>query len=596
MRLSKLYSNDPHKFDPILFRTGLNVVLAEIRRPEDVKRDTHDLGKTTLGRLLDFCLLKKKTNDFFLFADKAFESFIFFLEVELFDGRYLTIRRSVETATKIALMLHDSPHHDFSEHPEESWTHWDVPFARAKTLVDGILDFRAISPFGFRDGVGQFLRLQGEFQEIFNRKFARGKDIDWKPFVARILGLNCEDIEKHYEIKTEIENKKKEQKSLASQSENIGIITGKIAFLQKEQVELQSERDKFDFNNEDRRRIEEAVREVGGEIDGTNKQLYFLEMTLQKIINSLQEEKHVLNSGQIEKIYKEAIGFFPEQIKTDYEKLVQFNRSITSERNEYLRKEKEKIQAEISKLNLRRRQLSEQQSSLLSFLKDANIFDKYKRLGDRLRDVEVQIGKLEYQKELASQGEVLAQKIKEIESKCETIARHIKADINSVQEDHSSLFSDVRNNFSAIIKKILDRKAIISISPNTENNVEFEASFFDDTDSKTQEDLGKTYRHLLCIAFDLAVATSHLSEQCPRVIFHDGVFEGQDVRKRELLREIYREYAAKGLQIVATTISSDLFPSDSEKGPKNDFFENDEVILRLHDDGESGRLFKMPTW
>ena len=338
------------------------------------------------------------------------------------------------------------------------------------------------------------------------------------------------------------------------------------------------------------------MRNVGGKIDEANNQLYFLEMTLQKIVNSLQEGKPVLSPGQMEKIYKEAIGFFPEQIKIDYEKLVQFNHSITSERNEYLRKEKEKIQSEINNLNHRRQVLSEQQSNLLSFLKDANIFDKYKQLGDRLRDVEVQIGKLEYQRELASQGEALAQKIKEIESKCETIARRIKADVKSVQEAHSSLFSDIRDNFGAIIKKILDRKAIISISANTENNVVFSASFFDDADSKTQEDSEKTYRHLLCVAFDLAVSASRLSEQCPRMIFHDGVFEGLDVRKRELLREVYREYAAKGLQIIATTISSDLFSPDSDKGPENDFFEKDEVILHLHDAGESGRLFKMQTW
>ena len=52
MKLSRLYSNDPKKFTPIDFVGGLNVVLAEIRLPQNRGRDTHNLGKTTLGRAI----------------------------------------------------------------------------------------------------------------------------------------------------------------------------------------------------------------------------------------------------------------------------------------------------------------------------------------------------------------------------------------------------------------------------------------------------------------------------------------------------------------------------------------------------------------
>lgn len=51
MKPSKLYSNDPVAFAPVEFQSELNVVLAEIRLPENRDRDTHNLGKTTLGRL-----------------------------------------------------------------------------------------------------------------------------------------------------------------------------------------------------------------------------------------------------------------------------------------------------------------------------------------------------------------------------------------------------------------------------------------------------------------------------------------------------------------------------------------------------------------
>jgi uncharacterized protein YydD (DUF2326 family) len=57
MKLSRLYSNKPELFEPVDFVAGLNVVMAEIRLPENRDKDTHNLGKTTLGRLLDFGFL-----------------------------------------------------------------------------------------------------------------------------------------------------------------------------------------------------------------------------------------------------------------------------------------------------------------------------------------------------------------------------------------------------------------------------------------------------------------------------------------------------------------------------------------------------------
>ena len=107
MKLSRLYSSKPDLFEPVEFVQGLNVVMAEIRLPENRNRDTHNLGKTTLGRLLDFAFLAKRDPKFFLFKHvELFKDFIFFLEIELEDASFVTIRRGVEEATKIMLEVH----------------------------------------------------------------------------------------------------------------------------------------------------------------------------------------------------------------------------------------------------------------------------------------------------------------------------------------------------------------------------------------------------------------------------------------------------------------------------------------------------------
>jgi uncharacterized protein YydD (DUF2326 family) len=111
MKLSRLYSDRPAQFATIEFVEGLNVVLAEIRVPENRQKDTHNLGKTTLGRMLDFGFLAGRDAKFFLFKQlELFADFTFFLEIELGDGSYVTVRRSVREASKIAFKKHAAQH------------------------------------------------------------------------------------------------------------------------------------------------------------------------------------------------------------------------------------------------------------------------------------------------------------------------------------------------------------------------------------------------------------------------------------------------------------------------------------------------------
>ena len=101
MKLSRLYSNRPDLFEAVTFSQGLNVILAEIRVPDNRKKDTHNLGKSTLGRLLDYCFLSTRNPSFFLFKHfDLFEDFVFYLEIQLIDDSYVTVRRSVKESTK----------------------------------------------------------------------------------------------------------------------------------------------------------------------------------------------------------------------------------------------------------------------------------------------------------------------------------------------------------------------------------------------------------------------------------------------------------------------------------------------------------------
>ena len=208
MKLSRLYSNKPDLFEPVNFVAGLNVVMAEIRLPQNRDKDTHNLGKTTLGRLLDFSLLAKRDAKFFLFKHlNLFKDFVFFIEIEMMDASYMTVRRGVEEATKISFKKHQASHQDFSALSASEWDHLDIPFERARELLDGLLDWRALKPWSYRNGLGYLLRSQDDFRDVFHlRKFASAH-ADWKPFLAHILGFDAQLINLHYEKEEELSKK-----------------------------------------------------------------------------------------------------------------------------------------------------------------------------------------------------------------------------------------------------------------------------------------------------------------------------------------------------------------------------------------------------
>jgi uncharacterized protein YydD (DUF2326 family) len=112
VQISRIYSNRPKIFEPIEFNCcksadRLNVIYGEVRHPKDHKKDSHNLGKTTLVGLIDFLMLKGISPDQFLVKHKdRFGGFVFFLEIALNNGEFATIRRGALDANKIALKRH----------------------------------------------------------------------------------------------------------------------------------------------------------------------------------------------------------------------------------------------------------------------------------------------------------------------------------------------------------------------------------------------------------------------------------------------------------------------------------------------------------
>ena len=597
MKPSKLYSNRPAEFVAIEFEPELNVVLAEIRLPENRDRDTHNLGKTTLGRLLDFGFLAGRDAKFFLFKHlDRFEEFVFFLEIELLDGSYVTVRRSVAEASKIAFKKHAARHQDFSTLPDLEWDHVDVPFARAKELLDSLLDWRALKPWHYRKGLGYFLRSQEDFRNVFQlRKFAN-LHADWKPFLAHILGFDAELITQHYEKENEL--KEAEQKAttirqeLGGEIEDAGKIDGLLLLKRQEVARKQELLDAFDFRSQDKADTKQLVDQVDARIAALNQRRYSLTQNRKKIIASLEEDQILFNPEDASELFREAGVLFSGQIKRDFQQLISFNKAITDERRGYLVEERTEIDAELKTINTELNTLGKRRSEMLAFLSSTDSFAKYKHLSGELVTLRADIESLARQREFVHRLQQLRTDIRTLSEEKMHLQAAIEADVETKNADDESLFSRIRLFFNEIVEDVIDQKALLSVVVNQYGHLDFRAELLDDAGNATSADRGFSYKKLLCIAFDLALLRAHLDEAFPRFAFHDGVFESLDDRKKENLLAVIRRYTALGIQSIITLIDSDLPPRENE----DRVFDETEVIIVLHDEGDRGRLFKMGAW
>ena len=598
MKLSRLYSNKPDLFEPVEFVQGLNVVLAEIRLPENRSKDTHNLGKTTLGRLLDFGFLAKRDPKFFLFKHlDLFQEFVFFLELELEDASFVTIRRGVDEATKINFRKHEAGHQDLSVLPIPEWDHQEVPFERARELLDGLLDWRALNPWSFRKGLGYLLRSQDDFRDVFQlRKFANAH-VDWKPFLAHVLGFNAQLVARHYEKEDALAKKQATAQTIKNELggsiEDISKIEGILLLKHKEAEKKQKLLDAFDFRAQDKDRTKQLVDDVDERISALNAERYSLNQNRKKIQVSLEEDQILFNPNEAQRLFEEAGVLFKGQIKKDFQQLIAFNKAITDERRGYLQEERGEVETELKRVSAELSTLGKKRSDMLSFLSGTDVFNKYKQVSDDMVTLRADITSLERQRGFLHRLQELRTDIRALTEERGHLQTEIEADVEKQNSDNTSLFSEIRLFFSEIVEEVIDRKALLSVSPNQAGHLEFKAEILDESGNATSADRGHTYRKLLCIAFDMAVLRARLDVKFPRFVYHDGVFESLDDRKKENLLAVIRRYADIGLQPVITLIDSDLPARTQDEQP---VFGNDEIVLSLHDENDQGRLFKMKAW
>ena len=585
MKLSQLYCNDS-RFHNMKFNDGLNVVLGKVCQREDINKDSHNLGKSTLIDVLDFMLLKEVKNDhLFKKYISCFENHIFYLEIILNSGTYLTIRRSVSEPTKICFKSSEAT---MVCNEETAWDKTNVTFKKAKNYLNAQLGFSILTDWPFRKTVTFFLRGQKDFINVFQLgKFMNGKHKDWKPAVFELLGYDSKALVRKYEIDDTLENLESRiagiSTEMAVNEDDYDKVKSILDIRKTERDEMQQKVDAFSFYAEEQAINQNLVEEIERAIAQLNTKEYSLTYDLDRVKSSISNLP-TFDLEQLKQIYEEAKLYFPDDISHSFEDLYQFNVMVTKERNHYLREQAQEIEEQLRTIHQELQDLDKRRNEALSVLQDKDTFHKFKTYQKKLAQLEGEVSRLEIQLHNLDIMASLNEKVEMAHQEQKEISKEIASQLKRQDGD---VPSSIKRHFNEIYRIVFGVSALLYVRPNKTGNVEFETEVApDENAAATAEGRGDTYNKILCAAFDLAVLATYSSKSFFRFVYHDGVLEGLDNRKKTLFMQMVRDYCQRyGLQYIFSSIEDDI--------PQNilSSFTADEMFLTLSDQDDSSKLF-----
>jgi len=347
----------------------------------------------------------------------------------------------------------------------------------------------------------------------------------------------------------------------------------------------------FSFHEMEMEVSDDLVKTVDTGLSEAERKIYYLKRDLQAAAQGMAKPLE-FNLKDILATYEECVLALPELLVKSYEELIEFNRKLASERNKYLKQRIRSLESALEKETKLHSDLSTRRQRYLEIFKNRESLGRFKKLQMELVRFEENLNGLRQQLVRVQEMSDLQEKSNEARRESERLAGLLRKEIQSP----GSRYTLIRDRFQDITDEFLHVPAVLYVKQNTEGNLEFHVAVKKPgaLDEFSSEADGTTFKKLLCMAFDLAILAEYADSRFYHFIYHDGALEGEDDRKKfALLKLVDRLCSECGIQYIMSAIQHEL-PRLADGSP---FEFSPEVIVReLHDEGDRGRLFRMPVF
>lgn len=509
----------------IKFHKGINLIVDETETT-DKKETGNNVGKTTVLRLIDFCLSGKGENIYSdpEFKDKEHNSVIenFLKKNNIIITLILKDDLDIESSKEITIRRNFlSYKKKIQEINGKSYSNTDFAIELKKQIFNSDSPkptFRQIIAKNIRD---EKARLTNTVKVLHPTT----KQEEYEALYLFWLGIPIDESERKQQLysliklETDLQKRLKKETSLAQIEQTLIVVNRRIS-------ELEQKRSSFNLNENYEDDLK-SLNSIKSELNILSTKVGQLGLRKDLILESKDElEKEIanINVDQIKSLYNEANLLIPNIQKT-FEDILQFHNDMLVEKKEFILKGLPQIEEDILSLKRNISSLISREKDLSQNLIKSGAFEELEIIISELNKYYENKGNLEEQKKL---WEKSLENIKDYHNELNNIDKYILSKEDLIKEK-IAIFNKY---FSDISLKLYDEEFVLSPDRN-EKGYELKVS-------TVSGNPGTGKKKGQIAAFDLAYIqfAEELGIDCLHFILHDQIENVHDNQITSLLNEI----------------------------------------------------------
>ena len=533
----------------ISFVPGLNLIIDETPESINLKRTSNNIGKTTVIRLIDFCLGADQKN---IYQDPEFKNrsneevknfledqeILIALTLEM-NNKEIVIERNFLNRSKKILKINgdniQTQNFDFE-------------------LKKRILDFTQAKPT-FKQIKAKNIRDDAERLSYTVKVLGSyGTGAEYEALYLFWLGVQIESADRKREL---LEDQKLEQKiyDRVIKDGSESKLNQFIEILNRQIKELEEKKDNFNINDNYKEDLEH-LNKIKRDLNTKNSLIARLSLRkelIEESQQSLEQEKTNINIKELKEFYCKANSLIPN-LQKSFEDTVHFHNQMVKEKINYITQELPDLNTKIRKLNSEINDLLVAEKEFSDKLQKAGAIEELQIVIDELNHLYETRGKY---KENLSKLEESKQKLSDIKEELNTINNNIENLDEQIQEK-VKLFNKY---FAEISQKLYGET--FALSASFEKQKKTDNKFYKLSVDSLNPRAGTGKKKGEILAFDLAYIKFADAEniKCLHFILHDQM---ETVDNNQIITFL-QEVSNANCQLI-TPVLRDKMPAELRTG------------------------------
>ena len=494
----------------IFFKRGVNLIVDETSETQRLQATGNNVGKTTVLRLIDYCLGAKGDE---IYKDSEFSGQpntdieVFLKQTEVVITLEMVEEWNGEEENVISISR------NFLKQKQKKQTINGVSYSDEEFTkkLEELIFHTTIDKPSFRQMIAKNIRITPErMTNILKVLVKFTKTEEYEALYLFWLGIDTASSAEKAKLIEKRQQEKRFQNRLKNESKgDLAFIEQQLVFLAGQIAELEKQKDDFNLNE----RYEEDIKMLNDtkkRLNNIASEISVLEERKNLILESktdLEAQYTNINTQQIALLYEKAKVLIPS-LQVSFEQTVQFHNDLLTEKLAYITRELPTINQQLKSLNISLEEHRTKEISLTQKVKKMGVWDSLERIIATLNSLYERKGNLEKQKEYWLQS---IDTIKNIDDELAIIDKSIGSE-EMLMQNRITLF----NKYFSKMSNILYGEHYLLFQKKKENGYDLAIQNIEGNPSA-----GKKKGQIAAFDFAYIQFADELAIRCLHFILHD---------------------------------------------------------------------------